>query len=197
MKLIFNVIAGLLLLTNVSFAQTKWSVDPAHSNVHFEVKHLGISFVDGQFKKLEGAVESTNDKDFNLAKINFGIDVNSIDTRIEMRDKHLKSDDFFNAEKFPHITLKNAVLKREGKGGKYVLTGDLTLRDVTKSVKFDVVQHNGTITDPWGKTRAGFTASTTINRLDYNIKYNDKLPDGVPAVAADVKIVVNVEIVKN
>lgn len=195
MKTVLNLIAALFLLSNVAFAQTTWSVDPAHTNARFDVNHLGISFVDGQFKKLSGQVETTSATDFNNAKINFSIDVNSVDTRIEMRDNHLKSDDFFNAEKFPQMTLKNAVLK--GKKGKYVLTGDLTIRDVTKKVTFKVTQNNGIITDPWGKTRAGFTASTTINRLDYNIKYSDKLPNGVYAVAPEVNIVVNVELVKN
>ena len=196
MKTIFNVLAALVLLTNVAVAQVKWKVDPAHTNARFEVKHLGIAFVDGQFKQLEGTVESATDKDFAGAKVNFTIDVNSIDTRIEMRDNHLKSDDFFSAEKFPKMTLSNGVLTK-GKNGKYSLTGDLTIRDVTKKITFAVVQNNGVITDPWGKTRAGFTATATINRFDYNINYNDKLPTGVDAVAPNISITVNVEIVKD
>lgn len=196
MKTIFNVLAALVLLTNVAVAQVKWKVDPAHTNARFEVKHLGIAFVDGQFKQLEGTVESATDKDFAGAKVNFTIDVNSIDTRIEMRDNHLKSDDFFSAEKSPKMTLSNGVLTK-GKNGKYSLTGDLTIRDVTKKITFAVVQNNGVITDPWGKTRAGFTATATINRFDYNINYNDKLPTGVDAVAPNISITVNVEIVKD
>lgn len=196
MKTLLKVLVAVVLLTNVAIAQVKWSVDPAHTNVRFDVKHLGIAFVDGQFKKVEGTVETISDKDFNAAKINISIDVNSIDTRIEMRDNHLKSDDFFNAEKFPKITLKNGILTKD-KNGKYTLTGDLTVRDVTKKVTFNVVQNNGIITDPWGKTRAGFTATTSINRFDYNIKYNDKLPSGVDAIAPTIAITVNVEIVKN
>lgn len=196
MKTIFNVLAALVLLTNVAVAQVKWKVDPAHTNARFEVKHLGIAFVDGQFKQLEGTVESATDKDFAGAKVNFTIDVNSIDTRIEMRDNHLKSDDFFSAEKFPKMTLSNGVLTK-GKNGKYSLTGDLTIRDVTKKITFAVIQNNGVITDPWGKTRAGFTATATINRFDYNINYNDKLPTGVDAVAPNISITVNVEIVKD
>lgn len=196
MKKLLNVLAAIILISNVAVAQVKWSVDPAHTNARFDVNHLGISFVDGQFKTLEGNVESINEKDFAGAKINFTIDVNSIDTRIEMRDNHLKSDDFFNAAQFPKITLTNGVLAK-GKNGKYVLTGDLTMRDITKKVTFQVAQNNGVITDPWGKTRAGFTATTTINRFDYNIKYNDKLPTGVDAVAPNINITVNVELVKN
>lgn len=196
MKNVLHVFIALVLFTNLSFAQVGWTIDPAHTNARFEVKHLGIAFVDGEFTKLEGTIDAPNATDFNQAKVNFSIDVNSIDTRVEMRDNHLKSDDFFNAEKFPKMTLKNATLKK-GKKGAFVLTGDLTIRDVTKTVVFQVKQNGGIITDPWGKTRAGFTATTTINRLDYNIKYNDKLPTGVEAVAPQVLIVVNVEAVKN
>ena len=196
MKTILTFVASLLFITNVAFAQVKWSVDPAHTNARFEVKHLGIAFVDGSFNTLSGAAETSDSSNFNQAKIKFEIDVNSIDTRVDARDEHLRSDDFFNAAQFPKMTLTNGVLTK-GKKGQFVLKGDLTIRDVTKPVEFQVTQNNGIITDPWGKTRAGFTATTTINRMDYNIKYNDKLPSGVQAVASDVKIIVNAELVKN
>ncbi|WP_409150045.1 YceI family protein [Sphingobacterium sp. BS-2] len=196
MKTLLSFITALILISNVAFAQTKWSVDPAHTNARFEIKHLGISFVDGDFTKLEGQVESKDSVNFDNATVSFDIDVNSIDTRIEARDNHLKSDDFFSAEKFPKMTLKNATLKKAGKG-KFKLTGDLTIKDVTKNVTFDVIQNNGTILDPWGKTRAGFTATTSINRFDYNIKYADKTAAGIDAVAPEVAITVNVELVKN
>ncbi len=196
MKTLLSFFTALILISNVAFAQTKWSVDPAHTNARFEIKHLGISFVDGDFTKLEGQVESKDSVNFDNATVSFDIDVNSIDTRIEARDNHLKSDDFFSAEKFPKMTLKNATLKKAGKG-KFKLTGDLTIKDVTKNVTFDVIQNNGTILDPWGKTRAGFTATTSINRFDYNIKYADKTAAGIDAVAPEVAIIVNVELVKN
>lgn len=195
MKTIFKVLAALLLICNCAYGQVKWEVDPAHTNVRFEVNHLGIAFVDGQFKKLEGSVETKSDKDFNGAKINFIIDVNSIDTRVEMRDNHLKSDDFFSAQKYPTMKLENAALN--GKDGNYTLTGDLTIRDITKKVTFTVKQNNGIITDPWGKTRAGFTATGRINRFDFGIQYADKLPTGVMAVAPEVELTINVELVKN
>jgi len=196
MKKLLSIMATLLLISNISFAQVKWSVDPAHTNVRFEVNHLGISFVDGEFTKLDGNIETKDSTSFENAKVEFEIDVNSINTRVEARDQHLKSDDFFSAEKFPKMTLKNATLKKSGKG-KYKLAGELTIKGVTKPVSFNVIQNNGIITDPWSKTRAGFTASTVINRFDYNISYDDKLPSGVPAVAADIEITVNVEVVKN
>lgn len=195
MKTLLNILAIITLFTNAAVAQVNWTVDPAHTNARFEAKHLGIAFVDGQFKKLDGKVVTSSDNDFNNAKVNFNIDVNSIDTRVEMRDNHLKSDDFFSAEKFPTMKLSNATLS--GKNGKFTLTGDLTIRDVTKKVAFNVVQNNGIITDPWGKTRAGFSATTTINRFDYGINYADKLPSGVFAVAPEINITINVEITKD
>lgn len=196
MKNLLSLLTSLVLVCNIAFAQTKWTVDPAHTNARFEIKHLGIAFVDGQFTKLEGQVDSKDSVNFDNATVNFDIDVNSIDTRIEARDNHLKSDDFFSAEKFPKMSLKNATLKKAGKG-KFKLTGDLTIKDVTKPVTFNVTQNNGTIIDPWGKTLAGFTATTSINRFDYNIKYADKTPAGIDAVATEVAITVNMELVKN
>lgn len=151
--------------------------------------------MDGEFTSLEGQVESTDSTNFDGAKVQFSIDVNSIDTRIDARDEHLRSDDFFSAEKFPKMTFQNAVLKSNGEG-KFELTGDLTIKDVTKKVTFNTVQNNGVIVDPWGQTRAGFTAKLSINRFDYNISYDDKTPAGVVAVAPEVDIIVNVELVK-
>jgi len=189
------LLAFALLTVNMAFAQNTWLADPAHSNARFEVNHLGISFVDGEFTKLSGSLVSTSKTDFDQAKIDFSIDVNSINTRVEARDNHLRSDDFFNAEKFPTMTLKSVSFKKI-KGSDYELLADLTIRDVTKRVKFNVKQHNGIITDPWGKTRVGFTATTSINRHDFNIKYNDKLPTGVEAVASTVFLTVNTELVQ-
>lgn len=193
-KNILFLFIGLLAFT-ASFAQTKWEVDPAHTNVVFNVNHLGISFVNGEFTKLEGNVETTDAENFDNAKIEFTIDVNSINTRVDARDEHLKSDDFFDAEKYPEITFKNGVLKKKD-GNNFSLEGDLTLKDVTEKVSFDIVQNNGVITDPWDQTRAGFTGKIKINRMDYNINYDSVLPSGVDEVGKDIEITVNVEIVK-
>lgn len=197
MNRFFQFLALSVLMVNVAVAQVKWSADPAHTNARFDVKHLGISFVDGEFTKVEGSVETATGTSFNNAKVNFSLDVNSINTRIEARDNHLKTDDFFAADKFPKMTLKSVTFKSAKLKGQYIMVADLTIRDVTKRVTFDVTQNGGIITDPWGKTRAGFTARTKINRQDFGIKYNDKLPSGVEAVASDVDIVVNTELVLN
>lgn len=192
-KITLFVIA--IAFAQFTFAQATWNADPMHSNARFAVEHLGISFVDGEFTSLSGTVETKTDTDFSNAVFYFSIDVNSINTRVEDRDNHLKSDDFFNAEEYPHISLEGAEL-RHIKGNEYVLEGNLTIRDVTKTVVFDVIQNNGIITDPWGKTRAGFTAKTEISRKDFNINFNDKLPTGVDVVGNKVQIVVNLELVK-
>lgn len=192
-KLVF-AFAAMVAFASVN-AQVKWSADPAHTDVQFSVKHLGISFIDGDFTKVAGNVETKDTASFNDAKIEFTIQTASIDTRVEMRNNHLKSDDFFNAEKFPTIKLSSVSFKKVS-GDKYKLIANLTIRDVTKQVVFTATQ-NGIITDPWGKKRAGFTATTTVNRHDFGLKYNDKLPSGVEAVASMVSIVVNTELIKN
>src|SRR5690606_3524428 len=195
MRKITISILMIFAFVQISLSQVKWTADPMHSNVHFSINHLGISFVDGDFTKFEGTVETKDESDFNQSKFNFTVDVNSINTRVKQRDDHLRSDDFFDVEKYPNITLKNAKLSKN-KEGNYVLKGDLTIKDVTKPVTFDVVFH-GVITDPWGKTRAGLTATIEVNRMDFNIKYDKKLPSGVDEVAKKVKITVNTELVKD
>lgn len=185
MKKVFLLLVAFSI-SIASFAQTQWTVDPMHSFVNFSVKHMGISFVDGSFKKFDGAVTSSK-PDLTDAKINFTVDVNSINTSVEPRDKHLKSDDFFNAETYPAMTFESTSFKKTS-GNNYVLSGKLTIRDVTKDVKFDVV-FGGTAKDQQGNTKAGFAATSTINRLDYNIKYD---PSGM-GVAKDVKITLNLE----
>lgn len=191
-----NIFLSLVLIAffQFSFAQVKWDLDKMHSNVQFSVEHTGISFVDGYFNEVDGEVISKTEEDFEEAEFNFTINVNSIDTRIKARNDHLLSPDFFEAEKYGTITLKNAKLYKKY-DNKYYLKGDLTVKDVTKTVVFDVVK-NGEIKDEDGKIHVGFTAKTKINRLDYNISYNDKLPSGIPAVGKEVKILVNVEMIQ-
>lgn len=170
----------------------KWTVDRAHSGVRFTISHLVVSEVEGKFKMFDGALEHTK-PDFSDAKINFTVDVNSIDSDNEMRDKHLKGDDFFNAEKYPAMKFQSTSFKPLG-GNKYKLAGNLTIRDVTKPVVFDVTL--GGVTNAMGKTKAGFKAKTTINRFDYNLKWSQATEAGGLAVGKEVEIVVNVELNK-
>ncbi len=145
-----------------------WKVDKSHSSVKFDITHLVVSEVEGRFKMYDGSMVADK-ADFSDAKISFSIDVNSIDTDNENRDKHLKSDDFFNAEQFPAIKFESTSFKPLG-GNKYSLTGNLTVRDVTKPVTFDVTY--GGMANAMGKTKVGFKAKTTINRFDYNLKWD-------------------------
>lgn len=187
-KLFLFVLATSISIA--SLAQTKWTIDPMHSFVNFSVKHSGISFVDGSFKKFDGTINSTK-ADLTDANINFTVDVASINTSVEMRDNHLKSDDFFNAEKYPQMTFVSTSFKKapaKKSTNIYHLKGKLTIRDVTKDVTF-VVNYGGTAKDQQGNTKAGFLATTTINRLDYNVKYD---PTGA-GIAKDVNITLNLQ----
>ncbi|MFH1197936.1 MAG: YceI family protein [bacterium] len=193
MKHINSLILLLVLGASSFFAQTKWNIDKSHSNAGFTVTHLVISEVDGYFKNYEGSVE-TNGDDFTNAKIEFSFDIASINTDNEKRDNHLKSDDFFNAEKFPKMTFKSKSFKKvDGKNWK--LVGDLTIRDVTKQVTLDV-KNNGTVKDPWGNIKAGFKIYGVINRFDYNLKWNSMIEAGGLVVGEDVEIKINLELAK-
>lgn len=185
----------VLLALSFTFvnAQTAWKIDRSHSNVGFAVTHLIISEVTGQFKSFDGNIEFSKE-DLSDAKINFSIDVASITTDNEGRDKHLKSDDFFNAEKFPKITFVGKSIKKID-GKKFKLVGDFTMRDVTKSITLDVV-YNGTVKDPWGNTKAGFKISGEVNRFDYNLKWNNLMEAGGAVVSKDVAMSVNLELSK-
>jgi polyisoprenoid-binding protein YceI len=169
----------------LTMAQTKWTLDKSHSSVKFEVTHLVISDVEGSFKMFDGNLESTG-ADFNNAKVDFTVDVASVNTDDAKRDGHLQSDDFFSAAKYPKMTFTGTSFKKV-KGNMYTLEGNLTIRDVTKKVKFAVV-HGGTVKDPYGNTKAGFKATTKINRRDFGINYGTKA-----VVGDDVSITINTE----
>lgn len=189
-----NTVIIVLLTVLLINAQTKWTIDKAHSKVQFTVTHLIISEVTGQFKSFDGNIESTND-DFTDAKIDFTIDVNSINTDNDARDKHLKSDDFFNAEKFPKISFKGKSFKKVD-AKNYKLIGDFTIRDITKEISLDVV-YNGSVKDPWGNTKAGFKVKGEINRFDYNLKWNALMEAGGAVVGKTVTLVIDLELQKS
>jgi polyisoprenoid-binding protein YceI len=188
-----SLFAGLMMLGLLTYAQGTWSIDKVHSNVSFSVEHLVISEVTGKFGSFEGEIVSSSE-DFTGSTVNFTIDVNSVNTDNGKRDGHLKGDDFFNAKEYPQITFMGKSLdKVEGK--KYKLKGDLTIRDITKSVELDV-KYGGTITDQRGNVKAGFKITGTINRFDYNMKFDAAMEAGGLVVGEDVKFVCNVEVKK-
>lgn len=189
-KLIITTAAALI--ATFSFAQN-WKLDAAHSKIKFNTRYLVISDVDGEFKKIDGTFASSK-PDWSDLSTTIIADVNSISTDNDMRDKHIKSDDFFNAEKYPSITFKSKSVKNLG-GNKFVLTGDLTVRDVTKQVEIPVV-YNGTVKDPWGNTKAGFKATGKINRKDFNLKYSGAAGTGEAVVGDEVEFTIDMVLIK-
>ncbi|MBI5475970.1 MAG: polyisoprenoid-binding protein [Ignavibacteriales bacterium] len=174
-------------------AQTNWKLDAAHSKVSFNISHMVISEVTGRFTDFDINLTQTKD-DFAESKITATIKTKSINTDNEGRDKHLRSTDFFDAEKYPEITFKSMSFEKTGKDS-YKITGDLTMHGVTKSVVMST-KFNGTMVDPWGNTRAGFKAEGTINRKDFGIVYNKVLETGGVMLGEDVGIIINVEMTK-
>jgi len=172
---------------------TKWAIDPMHSEVQFKVKHLVISTVTGSFKNFEGTVEAEGD-DFADAKIEFSLDINSVDTGQEQRDGHLKSADFFDAEKYPHITFKSTSITKES-DDDYKLTGDLTIKGITKPVTFEV-EHGGIADDFYGNTKAGFEVKGKINRKDFGLTWDGVTEAGSIVVGEDIKLTANIQLTK-
>jgi polyisoprenoid-binding protein YceI len=170
-----------------------WKTDPAHSEIQFKVRHLMVTNVTGYFKKFNLIVE-TETNDFNTAKkIEFTADIDSIETNSEQRDTHLKSDDFFNAEKFPQLKFISGDYKVSGDEG--TLNGDLTIRDITKPIKLNV-EYGGTVVDSYGQTKAGFTVTGKINRKDYNLMWDAVTEAGQVVVSNEIRIFCEIQLVK-
>lgn len=172
--------------------KTKWLIDPTHSEVHFKVKHLVISTVSGSFKTFEGSLESENE-DFQDSSIEFTLDVNSIETNQEQRDVHLKSADFFDAEKFPKISFMSATFVKDG--DDYVLTGDLTIKDVSKQIELNV-EYGGTATDFYGNDKAGFEVSGKISRKEFDLTWDGITEAGAIVVGDDIRLQINIQMTK-
>jgi polyisoprenoid-binding protein YceI len=172
---------------------TKWVLDPMHSEVQFKVKHLVISTVSGFFKSFEGELDTEND-DFSDAKISFSLDINSIDTNQSQRDEHLKSAEFFDAEKYPKISFKSTSFTKAG-DDEYKLVGGLTVKGVTKPVTLDV-EFGGAADDFYGNTKAGFEISGKINRKDFGLTWSGVTEAGAVVVGEDIKLLINVQFAK-
>jgi polyisoprenoid-binding protein YceI len=170
-----------------------WKIDPAHSEVTFKIKHLVISTVTGQFMSFNASIESDKE-DFSDAKINFEAEVESINTKNEQRDAHLKSADFFDAENHSRITFISDSVKQVS-DYELEVTGALTIRGVTKQVKLDVI-YNGTVEGFGGVNVAGFEIRTRLNRFDYGLKWNAVTEAGGVVVSNEVKIEILAEFVK-
>jgi polyisoprenoid-binding protein YceI len=177
-----------------STEKTKWVIDPAHTEIQFKVKHLVITTVTGEFDKFSATVY-TNGDDFTDAQIEFNADVNSINTNQPDRDTHLKSADFFDAANYPELSFVSKSLRKTGDSG-FVLTGDLTIRETTKSVELQG-EFGGVVKDPWGNTKAGFELTGKINRKEFGLQWNALTEAGGMVVADDIKLTMNVELAKN
>jgi polyisoprenoid-binding protein YceI len=171
-----------------SETMTTWVADPAHSEFLFKVRHMMISTVTGRFEKFS-AVAGTDGDDFTGAEIQVEVEVNSLSTNQADRDRHLKSDDFFNAEQFPLITFRSVSFDGE------VLTGDLTIRDVTREVTLDVTS-NGMVVDPYGQTKAGFELTGEINRKEFNLLWDVVTEAGNAVVSDRVKLVIDIQFIR-
>lgn len=186
------MMAGWLALALVAAHAANYKVDSVHSTVGFAIKHLGLSEVQGGFTNFTGMIEydPAMPEEF---KASGTIEVASINTGNKTRDDHLRSPDFFDAAKIPEIKFETTGIKKED--GEWVVTGNFTLHGVTKEIKLRG-ELSGPVQDPWGKTRIGLRASTTINRLDYGIIWNKALDKGGVMIGEQVKISLNIEAVQ-
>ncbi len=175
-------------------ATTTWNIDPAHTVAEFKVKHMMISNVKGHFAKVSGSL-TLNGTDITQSKVQASIDVNSLETREAQRDAHLKSADFFDAEKYPTLSFTSTSIKRAG-DGELAVEGDLTIHGVTRKTTFNVEGPTPPAKDPWGNTRVAISATAKINREDFGLTYNSVLETGGVLVGKDISISLDVQFVR-
>ena len=166
-----------------------WTIDPVHSEVSFVVRHMMVSKVRGRFDKFEGAIETAPDP--LQSTVTATVDLSSVNTGNETRDNHVRSEDFFHVEKHPTMTFRSTGIRAEGEN--FLLDGDLTLRGVSRPVTF-FLEVNGFGPDPYGGTRSGFSATTEINRNDWNVCYNGPIPGASSGMVLSDRVTINLEI---
>jgi polyisoprenoid-binding protein YceI len=177
-----------------STAKTNWVIDSAHSEVAFKVKHLMISNVKGVFKEFKGSI-STAGEELSASEIEFSLNTSSVDTGAADRDAHLRSADFFDSEKYSTLTFKGTNVKKTDEPGNYVLSGELTIKGITKPVKLNV-DYGGKMKDPWGNEKAGYSLNGKINRKDWGLNWNAALEAGGVLVSDDVAINCDIQLLK-
>ena len=193
-RMFFTFLIVLLAGLSNNVRAVEWRFDHPHTNIGFSITHLVISDVTGRFTEFDGTFSSPGDG-FEGSQVSITIKTASIDTDNEKRDKHLRSADFFDAEKHPEITFKSTSFENVG-DKKYKISGPFMMNGVTRDIALDATL-TGVIDDPWGGTRAGFKATTTLDRYDYNLTYNKALETGGFLIGRDVDIIINVELIKN
>ncbi|CAG7653301.1 YceI family protein [Paenibacillus allorhizosphaerae] len=174
-------------------SKTKWAVDPTHSSIDFTIRHMMIAKVKGTFHSFEAQIEA-DPSNLTTANIYFSIDIVSIDTRNQDRDAHLRTGDFFDAEKYPKMTFQSSRIVKTGEG-EYDVTGEFSLHGVTRTETF-AVTFEGSGTDPWGNEKAGFSGQGTIKRSDYGLTYNAALETGGVLIGDEVKVSIEIEAAK-
>jgi polyisoprenoid-binding protein YceI len=193
-KLAVVALAAALAAPGLALAQAStWNIDPAHTHSAFTIRHLVITNVRGEFGKTTGVI-TLDEKDVTRSSVEATIDATTIDTRVADRDNHLKSPDFFDVAKFPTITFKSTKVEKAGEG-KLKVTGDLTIRGVTKPVVLDVTGPTQQITDPWGNVKRGIVATTKIDRRDFGLTWSKTIEAG-PVVGNEVNIEIEAELAK-
>ncbi|MGQ0647922.1 MAG: YceI family protein [Gemmatimonadaceae bacterium] len=170
-----------------------WTIDPSHSTVGFSVKHLMISTVRGRFLSYNATI-TLDEANPLRSRVEATVETNSVDTRSELRDNHLRTSDFFDVANHPQLTFVSRRIEGDIEGA-FKLIGELTMRGVTREVVFDA-SFEGTVRDPWGNDRRGFTARTKVNRYDFGLMWNQGLEAGGTTVSSDVKIEIEAEFVK-
>jgi polyisoprenoid-binding protein YceI len=174
--------------------KTKWVIDASHSEISFKVKHLMITNVKGVFKDFNGSISATGD-DIIASEIEFSLNPASIDTGAADRDAHLKSGDFFEVENYKTLDFKGTSIKKGEEPGTFILTGDLTIKGISKPVKLNV-EFGGKMKDPWGNEKAGYSLTGKINRKDWGLNWNAALEAGGVLVSDDVAINCDVQFMK-
>ena len=193
-RITLSATLAVALALPAAAATTTWQIDPAHTAASFAVKHLMISTVRGEFKGVAGTI-NWDDQDITKSTVDVTIDAKTVDTSEPNRDKDLKSDKFFDVEKYPTITFKSKRVEQVSVG-KLKVTGELTIHGVTKEVVLDVEGPSASVKDPWGNTRAAISATTKVNRQDYGVKWNANIDGGGVVVGDDVNITIDLEMIK-
>ena len=181
-------------MSETTATTTKWVLDPMHSEVQFKIKHLVISTVTGSFNTFAGTLESAGDDNFDNAKVEFSLDVDSINTNQEQRDAHLRGEEFFDAAKFPHIKFESTSFVKTS-GNEYKVSGNLTVKDVTKPVTLEA-EYGGSAVDFYGNHKAGFEVTGKINRKEFGLTWGAVTEAGSIVVGDDVKLSFNVQFAK-
>jgi polyisoprenoid-binding protein YceI len=193
-RLILAATTAATLVVSSPAAITTWQIDPAHTAAGFSVKHMMIATVRGQFKGVTGTV-NWDDQDISNSAVDVSIDANTVDTGEPKRDADLKSANFFDVAHYPAITFKSTKIEKIS-AAKMKVTGNLTIHGVTKPVVLDVEGPSPAIKDPYGNTRVALNATTTVNRMDYGVKWNAKMDGGGIVVGDDVNINIDLEMIK-